>query len=71
MSFIKDQELPWLQDNKIEMYSTHNEGKLVVAERLTRTLKNENYKHMAVVLKNIYTDKLDDIFWNLKWSSPM
>ena len=53
------------------MYSTHNEGKLVVAERLTRTLKNGNYKHLAVVLKNIYTDKLDDIFWNLKWSSPM
>ena len=53
------------------MYSTHNEGKLVVAERLTRTLKNENYKHLAVVLKNIYTDKLEDIFWNLKWSSPM
>ena len=44
------------------MYSTHNERKLVVAERLTRTLKNENYKHLAVVLKNMYTDKLDDIF---------
>ena len=29
-----------LKDNDIEMYSTHNEGKSVVAERLIRTLKN-------------------------------
>ena len=27
----------WLKDNKIEMYSTLNEGKSVVAERLIRT----------------------------------
>ena len=26
----------WLQDNGIEMYSTHNEGKSVVAERFIR-----------------------------------
>ena len=31
----------WLQDN-IEMYSTHNEGKSIVAERFIRTLKNKN-----------------------------
>ena len=31
----------WLQDNDIEMYSTHNEGKSVVAERFMRTLKNK------------------------------
>ena len=30
----------WLQGNNIEMYSTHNEGKSVVAERFIRTLKN-------------------------------
>ena len=29
----------WLQDNNIEMYSKHNEGKSVVAERFIRTLK--------------------------------
>ena len=29
----------WLQDNNIVMYSTHNEGKSVVAERFIRTLK--------------------------------
>ena len=38
---------PWLQDNDIEMYSTHNRGKLVVAERFIKTLKNKNYKYMA------------------------
>ena len=31
----------WLIDNNIEMYSTHNEGKSVVAERFIRTLKNK------------------------------
>ena len=32
----------WLQDNFIEiMYSTHTEGKPVVAERFIRTLKNK------------------------------
>ena len=34
----------WLQDNKIEMYSTHNNGKSVAAERFVRILKNKiNY----------------------------
>ena len=27
----------WLQDNDIEMYSSHNEGKSVVAERFITT----------------------------------
>ena len=30
----------WLEKNSIEMYSTLNEGKSVVAERFIRTLKN-------------------------------
>ena len=34
----------WLQDYNIKMYSTHNEGKSVVAERFIRTLKNKIYK---------------------------
>ena len=51
----------WLKDNDIEMYSTHNEGKSVVAERFIRTLKNKIYKHMTAVSKNVYIDKLDDI----------
>ena len=36
----------WLKDNNIEMYSTHNEGKSVVAERFIRTLKNRIYKRV-------------------------
>ena len=28
----------WLENNDIEMYSTHNEGKSVVAERFIRTI---------------------------------
>ena len=43
------------------MYSTHNEGKSVVAEKFIRTLKNKIYKHMTSVSKNVYIDKLDDI----------
>ena len=27
----------WLKDNNFEMYSIHNEGKSIVAERFTRT----------------------------------
>ena len=43
------------------MYSTHNEGKSVVAERFIRTIKNKIYKHMTSISKNVYIDKLDDI----------
>ena len=31
----------WLENNDIEMYSTHNEGKSVVAERFIRTINNK------------------------------
>ena len=51
----------WLKDNNIEMYSTHNEGKSVVAGRFFRTLKTKIYKYMTSVSKNVYIDKLDDI----------
>ena len=51
----------WLAKNDIEMYSTHNEGKSVVAERFIRTLKNKIYKYMTSVSKDVYIDKLDDI----------
>ena len=51
----------WLQDNNIAMYSTHNEGKSVVAERFIRTIKNKIYKYMTSISKNVHIDKLDDI----------
>ena len=51
----------WLSSNDIIMYSTFNEGKSVVAERVIRTLKNKSYKHMTATGKNVYYDVLDDI----------
>ena len=51
----------WIKENDIEMYSTNNEGKSVIAERFIRTLKNKIYKYMTSVSKNVYIDKLDDI----------
>ena len=43
------------------MFSTHNEGKSVVAERFIRTLKNKIYHYMTSISKNVYIDKLNDI----------
>ena len=51
----------WLRDNDIVMYSTHNEGNSVVAERFIRTLKGKIYKYMTSISKNVYIDKLNDI----------
>ena len=51
----------WLEKDDIEMYLTHNEGKSVVTERFTRTIKNKIYKHMTSISKNVYIDKVDDI----------
>ena len=42
----------FLKINSIQMYSTYNEGKSVVAERYIRMLKNKIFKHMTVVSKN-------------------
>ena len=43
------------------MYSTHNEGNSVVAERFIRTLKNKIYKHITASSQNVYFNVLDDI----------
>ena len=53
----------WLKDNDIEMYSIHNEGKSVVAERFIRTLKTKIYKYITQINKstNVHINKLDDI----------
>ena len=47
--------------NNIEMYSTYNEEKSVVAEIFVRTLKNKSFKHKTAISKNVYLDVLDDI----------
>ena len=51
----------FLKINNIEMYSTYNEGKSVVAERFIKTLKNKIFKHMTAFSKHVYFDVLDDI----------
>ena len=45
-----------MQDNDTEMYSTHNEGKSIVAERFLKF-----HKYVSSISKNVYTNKLDDI----------
>ena len=51
----------FLQNNDTDIYSSHNEGKAVLAEKLIRTLKNIIYKYMTSITKNMYIDKLDNI----------
>ena len=43
------------------MYSTHNKGNSVLAERFIKILKNKMYKYRTDGSKNVYIDKLDDI----------
>ena len=50
----------FLKDNDIEMYSIHNDGKSVVAERFVRPLITKIYKYMTSISKDVYTDNLDD-----------
>ena len=50
-----------LKDNDISMYSTHNERKSVIAEKLIRVLKDKIYKHMTSISKDVYYHVLEDI----------
>ena len=43
------------------MYSKHNEGKSVIAERFIKTLKTKIYKYMTTISKNVYINKLYDL----------
>ena len=51
----------WLSSNHIIMYSSFNEGKLVVVEISIRKLKNKLCKHMTAINKNVYYNALDDV----------
>ena len=51
----------FLKIYNIEMYSTYNGGKSVIAEGFIRTLKNNIFKHMTATSKNVYFDVFDDI----------
>ena len=44
------------------MYSTYNDGKSIVVEKFIRTLKDKIHKYMTSRSKNVYMDKLADIF---------
>ena len=61
IEFYNNSFKDFLKINNIEIYSTYNEGKSVVAERLIRALKNKTFKHMTAISKNVYFDVLDDI----------
>ena len=50
-----------LKINNIEMHLKKNKRKSVVAERFIRTLKNNIFKLITAVLKNVYFNMLDDI----------
>ena len=52
--------MSWLNGNDIEIYSKHNKEKSVVAERFTRSLKSNIYRHVTVVSKGVYISKLDE-----------
>ena len=39
------------------MYSTHNEGKSVVAEKFVKSLKNKIWKYTTSVSKSMYIDR--------------
>ena len=41
------------------MYSIHNAGKSVIAERFIRTLKTKIYKYMTSISKDVCIDKLN------------
>ena len=43
----------WLDNNDILMYSTHNEGKSVIAERFIKILKAKIYKKIQVMIANL------------------
>ena len=59
--FYNNRFTGFLKRNDIVMYSTHNEGKSVLAERFIKALKNKIYKHMTYIGKNVYFNVLDDI----------
>ena len=59
----------FLNINNIEIYSTYNEEKSVVAERFIRTLKNKIFKHMRAISKNVCFDVLCDIV--NKYNNPV
>ena len=61
MNFTIDQWNQGYKKKDTVMYSTHNGGKSVVAERFIRTWKTKIYKYTTSISKNVYIDELSDI----------
>lgn len=53
-----------LKNNVIEVYPTHSEEKWIVAEILTRIMKNKIFKYMTAISKNVYINKILEIVKN-------
>ena len=51
----------WLDENDILMYTTHNEGTSVFAERFVITLKGKIYKRMKANDSNSYLSYLNKL----------
>ena len=47
---------PFLQNNDIEIYSTHNEGKSLTPKRLIRTIKSKFRNTRLQFHENVYID---------------
>ena len=60
IEFYNNSFKDFLKINNIEIYSTYNEGKSVVAERFIRTLKNKVFKRMTAISKKC-------LFWCVRW----
>ena len=43
----------WFDNIDILMYSTHNEGKSVIAEMFIKTLKSKIYKKVQLMMPNL------------------
>ena len=51
----------WLDNNDTLMYSTHNEGKLVIVERFIKTLKSKIYKTIKANDIKFYLSYLNEL----------
>ena len=51
----------WLEKDNVEIYSTRNEEKYVIAVRFIKRLMSKFYKYMTSISKNMYIGKLYDI----------
>ena len=58
---LEEKMQEWLDNNDISMYSTHNEGKSVIAKRFIKTLKDKIYKKMTANDSKFYVPYLNKL----------